>query len=607
MNSFFTFFIATTVVSTMGMLFILLAKQGFARHISPRWQYNIGLLHLFLLAIPLIPSRLLAGLQTGLNIRRFSNNQRLQDAVTYTNPIASEGSGTYSYGWLQDFAVPIDRLATIEITSIAAAIWITGIIIAAAITYLCNRNLRLIKESANPIQNNEILALFLRCKDEVGVKNNIKLSSSILVKTPMTIGILKPQIILPATKMSNCDTRYAMLHELIHCKNKDIHINSLMCLFQLIYWFNPIVYLAFKQMRTDRELACDASVLAMLPDEGHISYGETLLNFAKSISRPLPNPIFAASMGGSKHQITKRIRHIASYTTVARPTLYKIKNICVFAVMFLLILCKIPIYAAFASPNDDIFHFQGDNVLFQDLSQFFGNLEGSFVLYDVNTNTYTIHNREMSITRVSPNSTYKIISALIALETGLLDPNNSIRHWDGTPHPFNQWNQGHDLLSAMNYSVSWYFQDIDTQIESKIGQNGLYNYLTRLSYGNRNLTNQTRDTDFWNESSLRISPVEQVAIMRNIYQNNTPFASQHVDTIKDVLTLTESDSTALTGKTGTGIINNRQTNGWFVGYVETGAHTLVFATYVQGEDSAGGSIAAEITLSILEGMGVFLE
>jgi len=69
--------------------------------------------------------------------------------------------------------------------------------------------------------------------------------------------------------------------------------------------------------------------------------------------------------------------------------------------------------------------------------------------------------------------------------------------------------------------------------------------------------------------------------------------------------LSESDGSVLTGKTGTGIVNDRFINGWFIGYVETGTQTFAFAAYVRDENNAGGSVAARITLSILEDKDIF--
>ena len=50
---------------------------------------------------------------------------------------------------------------------------------------------------------------------------------------------------------------------------------------QALYWFNPLIWLAFRQMRRDREAYCDWAVLNELGDENaRIEYGQTILNFA---------------------------------------------------------------------------------------------------------------------------------------------------------------------------------------------------------------------------------------------------------------------------------------------------------------------------------------
>jgi len=598
MASFFTFFIVTTTLSSIGILLIMLVKKCMKKHISARWHYRLGMLFIVLLSVPLVPSNFFASLNIGhwLNIMRFEREAISSVVAT----VGERANSVYSAAWLQDYAIPVDRIAPGYLPGYLLmffiVVWVAGVIASIIIMLHCNRSLRLIKESVKPIDCEVVVSMFLQCKADAGIKGNVLLGSSILVKTPMTVGFFKPLIILPARKIPLNDVRYAMLHELMHCKNKDIPVNSLMCLFHILYWFNPLVYFAFKQMRIDREIACDSSVLEILPKESHISYGETLLNFVKSLSAP-SRLTFAAHIGDSKPQIIKRVKNIASYTTESG--LLKLKSHCLFFLMALLIFAKIPVISAFASNDDDRFHFQSGNALYADLSYFFEGLDGSFVLYDLETGLYTIHNRDMSVRRVSPNSTYKIFSALIAMESGILDASSTEREWDGTVHPFEAWNQNQTLTSAMHSSASWYFQDFDTLI----GIERLSFYLTRLSYGNRNLSGGI--ADFWMESSLRISPLEQVKLLANFHRSNTMFETEHINALNDALRLSERDGAVLSGKTGTGLVNGNFVNGWFIGYVETDDNMFVFATYIQGEDNAGGSVAAQITLSILESKGIF--
>ena len=588
MNTFIFFFLTATVISSTGIALILLVKKCFTRHITMRWHYIFGLLYFVLLAIPLIPRRLFSSINIGwlhsLNI----------EVAEITNTTSLSG-GLYGIDFFQDYAVSVDRVSMDFLCMIFAGVWIAGIIISLAIALYCNRNLRLIKESVKPIKDIGLVSLFHQCKREVGVAKNILFGSSILIKTPMTMGFFKSLVILPATEMTLNDARYAMLHELTHCKKCDVQINGLMCLFQILYWFNPLVYIAFKQMRFDRELACDTSVLELLPHEHHINYGKALLSFVKTLSPPAALTL-TANIGDSKPHIVKRVKHIASFKKDS--TLLKAKSISMFLAMAFIIICQMPILSIFASNADNVYRFESDNVQYVDFSHFFEGFEGSFVLYDMEAGLYTIHNHDMSVTRVSPNSTYKIFSTLIALQEGVLDIGDTFREWDGTQHPFDAWNRSHDLSSAMNNSVNWYFQGFDAQV----GMGRIEYHLAQLSYGNQNLSGNIMD--FWLESSLRISPLEQVGLLTSLYRNETPFETMHENFVMDSLALTANDRVALSGKTGTGLLNGRITNGWFVGFVETTNGTFVFATFIRGEDNAGGSMAAQITLAILESKGL---
>lgn len=135
------------------------------------------------------------------------------------------------------------------------------------------------------------------------------------------MGLLKPCIYLPIHLISDyneSDMRYMLLHELQHYNHKDAVASYLMNLAGVIYWFNPLVWYALKEMRNDREVACDTSVLKMLEEDAYEDYGNTLINFAEKVSlTPFP---FAAGLGGNMKQMKRRIINIASYE---KPTFIK--------------------------------------------------------------------------------------------------------------------------------------------------------------------------------------------------------------------------------------------------------------------------------------------
>lgn len=199
------------------------------------------------------------------------------------------------------------------------------------------------------------------------------------------------------------------------------------------------------------------------------------------------------------------------------------------------------------------------------------------------------------------DSTYKIYSALFGLEENIITTEQSTIEWDGSEQPYDQWNQDQNLETALNRSVNWYFQEIDQEL----GTDSIQSYLSRIHYGNQDISDRTNP--YWLESTLKISPVEQVELLQAFYTNRFDFREEHIQAVKDALQMGQKDGASLYGKTGTGNVNGKDINGWFVGFVETETNTYFFATNIQDEDNASGSIATEITLAILKDKQIYEE
>lgn len=391
------------------------------------------------------------------------------------------------------------------------------------------------------------------------------------------------------------DMRYILLHELQHYKHKDAIASYLMNFFGVLYWFNPLVWYALKEMRSDREVACDTSVLKLLSENDYEDYGDTLINFAEKISlSPFP---FAAGISGNMKQMQKRIINISSYEN---PSVWKkIKGFTAFGIIAVMLLGLTPMLSTYAADQSYYkWDISPEKIDLVDLSAYFNGYEGSFVLYDLKGDTWSIYDMEHATLRTAPNSTYKIYDALFGLEEGIITPEASLA-WNGTDYPFEAWNADQNLYSAMESSVNWYFQEIDRQI----GVSALRNYVKKIGYGNENINSDL--SSYWMQSTLKISPVEQVELLKDLYNNDFGFTLENVNTIKDSICLFSSDDRSFYGKTGTGRIDGQDVNGWFVGFVCTNGNTYFFATNIQGNANATGNSASEITKSILSELNIW--
>lgn len=591
-----TNFMLNFLIISSFVLVLLLIKKALYKHINARWHYNLWLLLLALLIVSLVPGR------------TFHFNSLYHWIRDYLNPVLHMETDyiamNYHSGnqidniWLQDFTQSVSGPSPEYISCIFFAIWFAGLVFYTFVTALCNRDIKAIRKSIKPIMDAGVNLTFTENKIRMGISGkHLELGESPLIQTPMTIGVFKAYIVLPTHIMrqfSEKEVEFMLMHELSHYKNRDILVNCVMCFLQMIYWFHPFVYFAFRQMKRDREIACDASVLSMLDRNSYYEYGSTIIHCAETISI-LNSFSVAAEINGSRKQIKKRIKTILDFRPESRPKKYKSLGIFLLAGI---LFTQAPVFSAISYENAE-YVFHADNVLYEDLSSYFSGFEGSFVLYDLKNDQYIIHNKDRSVCRVSPDSTYKIYGALIALETGTIKDGTEIRIWDGTLYPYKAWNHDQDLSSAMMNSVSWYFQELDRGV----GLDRLRRFFAGIGYGNHNLSGGIGN--YWAESSLLISPVEQVQLLRGFYCNDFKFKQQNIDRLKAVIRLSEKNGAILSGKTGTGAVNGKSINGWFIGYVERNRNVYIFATNIQSQDKAAGGTAANITLSILRDKGIY--
>ena len=576
---------------------LLIAKWVFRNNLSSRMQYNLWLLLLGLLAVPFIPFRLISFPQIFSWLSSVRNSSASHADVGANNVMDTGLSGTTN--WMNDFALSVNKDTPSVTGYILLGIWIVGMLAMMILVIKSSLRLRTIKRSALPLQNPEVRRLYNKCLNEMKITRNIPVYSTAFLKSPIIVGFLKPCIYLPIHLISDyheSDMRYMLLHELQHYRHKDAIANYLMNFAGVLYWFNPFVWFALREMRNDREVACDTSVLKMLEEDDYENYGNTLINFIEKVSiSPFP---FAASLSGNMKQIKRRIINIASYE---KPTFYKkLKGMTAFILTTVLIMGLTPFISTYAADESRYqWKSYSENISYVDFSKYFGKYEGSFVLYDLRNDVWSIHDIEHATLLVAPDSTYKIYDALFGLEEGVITPQDSFIAWNGENYPFEAWNADQTLQSALSSSVNWYFQSVDEQL----GTTSVYDYIKEIGYGNKNMSGDF--STYWMESSLKISPIEQVELLTQLQNNNFGFAPENINAVKDSICLSSSDAGTFYGKTGTGRVDGQDVNGWFIGYIETADNTYFFATNIGADSDATGGNATEITMSILSDMNIW--
>lgn len=166
-------------------------------------------------------------------------------------------------------------------------IWIAGASVLALYSILHNMYFWSKVKNGKVLTEQSAIELLESCKDKIGVKVSISIIRTSGIDIPAIFGAKRPWLLMPEKVITSFDhekLRYVMLHELTHLKRRDILFNWITYILEIVYWFNPLVWLAFHRMRLDRELACDEDVMACLDSDEVKMYGHTILDMAELIS-----------------------------------------------------------------------------------------------------------------------------------------------------------------------------------------------------------------------------------------------------------------------------------------------------------------------------------
>jgi beta-lactamase regulating signal transducer with metallopeptidase domain len=151
----------------------------------------------------------------------------------------------------------------------------------------------------------------------IGVPVSAWLSS--LVDVPLTLGCLKPIILLPVAMISHLTPQQVeaiLVHELAHIRRKDYLVHLVATILEGLFFFNPFSRLLIDQLKKEREHCCDDLVLQFRYDPH--SYVSALLSLATR-SRQTPRVAMAATGGGDKLLLQRAKRILRQKKSGDRP------------------------------------------------------------------------------------------------------------------------------------------------------------------------------------------------------------------------------------------------------------------------------------------------
>ncbi|HII1242103.1 TPA: beta-lactam sensor/signal transducer BlaR1 [Staphylococcus aureus] len=576
------------IMSIVSFCFIFLLLLFF-RYILKRYfnymlNYKVWYLTLLAGLIPFIPIKFSFFKFNNLNNQEptvESNSHNLNPNINTTKPVHEFTTDIHKFNWDS-----IDNICTV--------IWIVLVIILSFkflnsllyLKYLKKQSLYLNEKEKDKI--NKILF-------NHQYKRNIVIRKAESIHSPITFWYGKYIILIPSLYFKSINDKklkYIILHEYAHAKNRDTLHLIIFHIFSIAMSYNPLIQIVKRKMIHDNEVEADRFVLNNINKNEFKSYAEAIMDSVLKTSFFNKN-ILSHSFNGKKSLLKRRLINIKEGNLKKQSKLILI-FICIFTFFIMIIQSQFLMGQSLTDYNYKK-PLQSDYQIL-DESKNFGSNSGSFVMYSMKKDKYYIYNEKESRKRYSPDSTYKIYLALFGLDRHIISDKNLRMSWNHNHYPFDSWNKDQDLNTAIQNSVNWYFERISNQLS----KNYTSDQLKQLNYGNKNLGSYKA---YWLEDSLKISNLEQVIVLKNMMEQNNHFSKNEKKQLSSSLLIRKNENYELYGKTGTGIVNGKYNNGWFVGYVITNHDKYYFSTHLSDE-KASGENAKLINEKILKEMGV---
>lgn len=228
-------------------------------------------------------------------------------------------------------------------------------------------------------------------------------------------------------------------------------------------------------------------------------------------------------------------------------------------------------------------------------------VDGCFTMLNNADGQITVYNMKLDTQRFSPASTFKIVNSLIGLQTGKITDEKMVIKWDGINRWNPDWNKDMDMAEAFKTSCVPYYQEV----ARRIGKDTMQRWIDSLGYGNKNIAGPV--DSFWLNNALKISPDEQLGLMKKLYFDQLPFRKSVHQQVRDVMLQENNTAYKLSYKTGWGFAEDGNALGWIVGWIEENQHVYFFVTFVKAPDKNTDikAVRMNIMRSVLKQYGFF--
>ncbi|UCD49117.1 MAG: M56 family metallopeptidase [Phycisphaerales bacterium] len=253
--------------------------------------------------------------------------QTIQRAVASRDRAAQEPAGVLSTASsIPSLPEPDSLASTTKPVEVAAVgpedltwqggvflLWCAGVLILSGRMLQRWRFVKRLGSRGQPAPD-ELVEALDRCLPLAGMSRRIEIRILPNTGSPAVCGLLRPVILMPKgllSRLSAENLKAVLLHELVHIQRGDLWLSCLQTVLQIVYFYNPLVWLANASVRRIREQAVDETVLVALGAQAE-SYGNTLIDIAEMAFSRVSPALRLVGVAESRKSLEGRIKHMVT-------------------------------------------------------------------------------------------------------------------------------------------------------------------------------------------------------------------------------------------------------------------------------------------------------
>jgi uncharacterized protein (TIGR03435 family) len=320
-----------TVTTTLGLIGARLARRNRAAVRHALLAAAFGVLLVLPIASVIAPPVRIA-VPVGLQER--TGPPSLAEVIGAIPPITPEEA---NFGATSS----IPQSSKLSPSALLVTAWIAGVILFLLPVIMGLRQVRSLRRSGLPWRHGQSVVEGLAL--DMGIRRRIEVLLHEALPGPMTYGVVHPAIMLPrdAQAWEGEDLNRAIVHELEHVRRGDWISHCLARVVCAVYWFHPLVWIAWRQLALEAERSCDDAVVGR---SEAIAYADQLVGLAQRFSMVRKSP--ALAMANRADLATRVGALLDNRQRRGRAGAYSVALACAAAALLVIAMSPVRIVAA---------------------------------------------------------------------------------------------------------------------------------------------------------------------------------------------------------------------------------------------------------------------